>query len=837
MKSFAARLSAFILLLTLLQYLVSSLFPVEIPQEVLRLEEHLANQVDIVFLGDSTLSHPVGEVTTGEILQEMLPDYAVGEISHPAYNLDLYLHHVRYIAHGAHRPRVIVMPINIRSFSPEWDMRPSYQFERVEKTLILGLFLSQMLLRPLEAFGVLEPRISQDTFLNTSVYNGDTLVGTVRDFESLTDEASPVGLQGDAGFVYRDALPSTDDEEALRQALVYRYMYSLKPDHRKLQAMLEIARLGEENHIDTLFYITPINYQQGERLLGDAFSAALSRNAGLVKSLLSEDSDAVLLDLGFDLEAYAFVDMEHLRETGKAHVAEQIAAAIRLESSVASSGSEPTQTPTVPSRPSSTAAPTVTASPVRPSPSPATLTPEQTATETLTAAAPTATLAAPTPTPLEPTLSSTVSTTMGTVTPQETAAVSSTPTLTVTPPITIPDGDPRGALVDVEYLWRSWPNGKYAVDMYRLRYETVDRDGQIAEIQADLFVPYVEVKTTFPVLVHAPGTTGISNGCAPSSEQARQRNWGLYRSHSLAYAARGYIVVYPNGLGFDDPDRSHPYFVAQLEAHVLLDAARAVYSLKDSPLPESALARPAEAIFFMGYSSGGHAVFAAKDWAGSYAPELPVKGIIGFGPTTNVETLLREDPVFSPYIIYAYRDFYGSEIIGAADVFLPAWVPTFDSDVLSKCVDDIFNYYSRSARAMYSPEFREILYGDRLDQVFPLFAEKLSANYAGVSSGSRIPVLILQGTADTVVTPDSQRAFKDQLCEQGGIVTYLEYTAIPHAEIRWTSFSDVLAWMQRIERGELPETDCEVVVPSSEMSVDRLGISAPPVLSLAQEKQ
>jgi hypothetical protein len=78
MKSLAARLLAFILLLALLQLLVATAFPAEIPQEVLRLEEHLSNRVDIIYLGDSTLTYPVGEVTTGEILREMLPDHALG---------------------------------------------------------------------------------------------------------------------------------------------------------------------------------------------------------------------------------------------------------------------------------------------------------------------------------------------------------------------------------------------------------------------------------------------------------------------------------------------------------------------------------------------------------------------------------------------------------------------------------------------------------------------------------------------------------------------------------------------------------------------------------------
>jgi hypothetical protein len=75
-------------------------------------------------------------------------------------------------------------------------------------------------------------------------------------------------------------------------------------------------------------------------------------------------------------------------------------------------------------------------------------------------------------------------------------------------------------------------------------------------------------------------------------------------------------------------------------------------------------------------------------------------------------------------------------------------------------------------------------------------------------------VLILQGTADTVVTPDSQRAFRDQLCNLGDRVSYFEFTAVAHTDIRWSSFGDVLVWMeQAMEGGPLPDS-CEDIRPS-----------------------
>jgi pimeloyl-ACP methyl ester carboxylesterase len=803
MKDFAIKLSGFTFFLVLLQILVSMVFPAEIPPEIVRLDEYLADGVDIVYFGDSTLSLPEGEVTTGEILQELLPDYMVGQISYPAYGLDLYLNYVKYIVRSNHHPDTIIVPINVRSFSPEWDMRPAYQFERETKILTLGVPLSRMLFRPLKVFGLFDPPISQSQFEKAPVYDGDTLIGVVKDFEG---ETASERLPGDVGNVYREV--KLEDDEKAEDILKYHYMFSLKPDHHKLKVMLRIAELADKNDMDIIFYITSVNYLLGERFLGSAFSERLAANIEVVQSLLAANRTAnmTVLDLGFGLEAYAFVDMEHLTEIGKEYVAEQLAQAIQPEQPSTSKDLQNDSSSVTPTPEPSPTQPTKTPTVVLPSPPPTLTKRPVSLTLTVTGSMPTApastaTLTATVPTKLTPTVTVTISA-------SATSPVA-TPSVTATMvPIPVSHAVSGGDITSVEYIKRFWPEGKYPVDMYRLWFQTVDESDQLVETRADIYIPSVETETEFPVLGHAAGTTGIGDRCAPLDEQARGRDWGNYHGHSLAYAAQGYIVILPNWLGFDDPDRLHPYFIAKLQGRTLLDAARAAYRFWEGEYANDVLARPAKAVFFMGYSSGGHAVFAAKDRARAYAPDLPVKGIIGFGPTTNVEVLLKEDPVFSPYIVYAYRDFYGDEIIDPADVYLSHWVPTFENDVLNKCVDDIFAYYSRSARWMYLPEFRAVLYGDRLAEVFPRFAGKLSENNAGVSDGWHIPVLILQGTADTIVTPPSQEKFVNQLCDMGNSVTYLEYDAVSHTYIRWNSFRDALAWMDNITNGGVPESHC-----------------------------
>lgn len=347
----------------------------------------------------------------------------------------------------------------------------------------------------------------------------------------------------------------------------------------------------------------------------------------------------------------------------------------------------------------------------------------------------------------------------------------------------------------------------YGVTIYRLTVQSSDETGAPIALQTDLFLPQVLTEEAFPVLAYAPGTTGLGDGCAPSLEYTAGRQWGSYRTHMLSYAAQGFIGILPDGMSYQDPARPHEYFISELEAHALLDAARAAYGFLAQP-PADVNARAQDALFFAGYSNGGHTAFAAKDFAAAYAPELPLRGVLSHGATTSVEALLRESPIFTPYLIYAYRHFFGADVIGPEDVFLDDWLPTFDEDALTLCVDDIFVYYTNDPQGMYRPEFRTALFEDTLAERYPVFKAVVDANYAGTFGGFEIPAAFFQGTADYVVTPESQQRFAAILCEQGEPVTYVSLPAVQHVSTRQVSFKATLAWMQSIVKGQKPQNNC-----------------------------
>ncbi len=349
----------------------------------------------------------------------------------------------------------------------------------------------------------------------------------------------------------------------------------------------------------------------------------------------------------------------------------------------------------------------------------------------------------------------------------------------------------------------------YSVDRYRIQFQTLNEKQEVVPIRADLFIPRVDAETNFPVFVYGAGTTGIGNSCAPLDENIAVGNWGNYRTHMLSYAAQGYISILPLWQGYDDRARTHPYFISELEAFVMLDATRAVYNFFENP-PAEILARPQNDVFFAGYSQGGHGAFAGDSYAASYAPDVAsrIRGIIGHANAPSVEALLREQPALAPYIVYAYRDFYGANTISPEDVFAQNWIQSFYQDAAVKCVNEAYAYWKDDPNQMYNPNFTGALFGQRIQDQYPSFYERMAINDAGRAANPNTPALLAHGLSDPVVYPQTNQHFMRQLCEQGKPVTSINYPGVGHFQTRQAGFRDTLSWMRNILDGGQPRNDC-----------------------------
>jgi len=334
------------------------------------------------------------------------------------------------------------------------------------------------------------------------------------------------------------------------------------------------------------------------------------------------------------------------------------------------------------------------------------------------------------------------------------------------------------------------PNAIYDVDVYALRYESTGLDQKPTPIFAHLFVPRYARQTTRPLYVFGAGTTGLSDGCRTSRESEAGVNWGLYRNHMLAIAGQGVIGVLPDYMYFGVPERLQAYFVPEAEGRVMIDAVRAVHAFFESA---GTAVRPAPGAVFAGFSQGGHAIFAAADIAAEYAPELQISGLIGYGPTTNIEQLFREFSVVAAPLVYTYAELYGRDRFDPAIMLQDRWLENLAVDVRRLCILGLQNYYPWGPEGLFRRPFLNALRNRQLDTEFPEIHSILTENSPGLS-GHGVPVLILQGGNDVVVNLQEQAEFAQDLRSRGSEVEYIVYPGNRH-DTRQIGFSDALDWM------------------------------------------
>jgi len=280
-------------------------------------EKCLKARPDVIHFCDSCNTwidqHDSDRRPISELLNDRLVGKRVGRIDGGAYHLELYEAFVDLLIARQEHPELLIIPINLRSFSSEWDARPSYAFEAAKQQLRqadnrLALAISP-LLKTLQ--WETDSTKSIAAFKRTSVFDGDECVGTVDDFENARyDHPSP---------------------ELVRNKFIYHYMYSLTPEHRKLVAMRNIARKAAENNLQVVFYVTPVDCETGTSCLGDRFVEHVKQNVNVLRSQLAGTS-ATLVDCSSSLDARAFswsqYPNEHLNELGRSFVAETLASTL-----------------------------------------------------------------------------------------------------------------------------------------------------------------------------------------------------------------------------------------------------------------------------------------------------------------------------------------------------------------------------------------------------------------------------------------------------------------------------------------------------------------------------
>jgi len=234
---------------------------------------------DVLYLGDSTVLRVSNEDedkrSTADMLAADLKGKArVLEISHGAYHMEVFYHLLSTLKVTCHRPRLIILPINMRSFSPQWYLRPNWQF-RPEIELLISYYSGHGLRKYYRKYKY------QDGYEKIPVEFPLSDIRTIGEFEELRLNKNN---------------PSILQEMRRKELFIYFYLYPISKEHPRLINLMETVHLARSLDSKTMFYIAPINIAAAIRYVGREFVHYFSENLKAVKEIFVKEKIRVLTD-------------------------------------------------------------------------------------------------------------------------------------------------------------------------------------------------------------------------------------------------------------------------------------------------------------------------------------------------------------------------------------------------------------------------------------------------------------------------------------------------------------------------------------------------------------
>lgn len=336
-----------------------------------------------------------------------------------------------------------------------------------------------------------------------------------------------------------------------------------------------------------------------------------------------------------------------------------------------------------------------------------------------------------------------------------------------------------------------------AVKSWQMVYRSNDALGQANAVSGTVIVP----KTPWiglgrrPVVGVAAGTRGLGDECAPSYTLSTGTDYeGLFIANLLS---KGFAVVVTDyeGLGMPGP---HTYVVGQSEGRALLDSVRAAQRLSGTGLSSS------NPVGLMGYSQGGGAAGWAGELAGSYAPELKVKGIIAGGVPADLGAV-ADSADGGPVVA----------LILMAAIGLDSAYPELDLDsYLNAKGQKLFSEASETClvsfdgvKTIFKTAFRsrsEWVHTDPLTT--PAWMARLDENKLGRTK-PKAPVYQFHAIADEMVPYGQARQLRKDWCDNGANI-YWSPVIGEHVSAMVTEHAMATTWLHARFNGVPALSNC-----------------------------
>lgn len=353
-------------------------------------------------------------------------------------------------------------------------------------------------------------------------------------------------------------------------------------------------------------------------------------------------------------------------------------------------------------------------------------------------------------------------------------------------PTPLPVGAP-GALIRVQPI----PSSPKApgLTFFRVMYHSRDTQNRDVAVTGLVVAPdHAPPAGGWPVVAHAHGTTGLAAPCAPS------RNVNDYQG----FGVDG-VIVATDYLGLGPPGQLHAYLSGPSEGRAMIDGVRAARRLMRGKTSRRWIAS--------GASQGGHAALFAGEQAPRYAPDLDLVAVVAIEPSSEV---LRSFPHDDAGLMTAVNlmALYGRAVdhptLQPDDYVSPA-VADWAKQLRSLCLADAVAAFQKLPPG-------PVWVKD------PLTTEPLRSIMEESTPGrvaTRAPILLVQGGADAVVTPERTKAFFARACATGDTIDMRLYPDGTHETTPGKAKADIGAWLQDRLAGRKAASGCPATAAAS----------------------
>jgi hypothetical protein len=271
---------------------------------------------ELLIFGDSAMFWTTRKDTDRRHLAEILrdeldPDLRLEALVGASYGPRIVIPFLRALQKCQGRPSVIIVPTAVVAAMSTSLSHPQWGYEKTARVLHAAI-----------ESGIVPKSLQEPSEAEWEAYDrlpAPSLIGVRRTVGEMR--------------LFINAVPATRWQHAvrLRHLMDYYNAERLTPESPGIRLIAEMATKLRDTGLPSVGYISPVNYEMAEKLVGGSVSEIIRSNAELIEATFTDAAGEYgsVVNAVFDCPGAEFGDPIHLTEAGRTLLAASIAAGVR----------------------------------------------------------------------------------------------------------------------------------------------------------------------------------------------------------------------------------------------------------------------------------------------------------------------------------------------------------------------------------------------------------------------------------------------------------------------------------------------------------------------------